>query len=73
MFEEMIKMHMIKWMKDHPFEMKDIILDVHKNLGPTAKQELIKEFLGDELFKALQWCVECRENCLDLAKELKKV
>lgn len=64
MFEKVF----MAWAENHPEEMKDFLIRVYKNLPLLAKQELVKEFLGGELYESLKWCAECHKNNLDFAK-----
>lgn len=59
---------LINWAEEHPEEMKNLLLIMYRKLSLSAKQELVREFLGKELFETLRWCAGCRKNHLDLAK-----
>lgn len=69
----LLERYLINCVENNPQEMKNLLLVLCRRLSCAEKQELIKEFLGNELFEALRWCVECRKNNLDFAKITEKI
>lgn len=69
----LLERYLINCVENNPQEMKNLLLVLYRRLSCTEKQELVKEFLGNELFETLQWCAGCRKNHLDLAKVAEKM